>query len=102
VWLLRRRLGPVYALGLSLVALALLGPAIRPWYLLWGLVPIAAAAPNGRARRWAAAGSGLFAMAVLPDGFPATGRQLALATAGGALAALTVGGLSALRLVRTA
>ncbi len=32
------RLGPSCALGLSLLALALLGPILWPWYLLWGLV----------------------------------------------------------------
>jgi alpha-1,6-mannosyltransferase len=85
----RRRLGAVYALGLSLAAVALLGPTIRPWYVLWALFPIAAAAPyGGWVRRWAAAGSCVLALAVLPDGFPADARQLALAVCGGALAAL--------------
>ncbi len=37
IWL-RLRPRPVYALGLSLAAVAALGPAIRPWYALWGLV----------------------------------------------------------------
>ncbi|MBM0278977.1 polyprenol phosphomannose-dependent alpha 1,6 mannosyltransferase MptB, partial [Micromonospora tarensis] len=36
VWWHRRRLGPAYALGLVLVAVALLGPATRPWYPLLG------------------------------------------------------------------
>lgn len=48
VWRRRHSLGPVYALGLGLAAVALLGPAIRPWYVLWALFPIAAAAPPAR------------------------------------------------------
>ena len=53
LWVYRVRFGALYALGLALTALAVLGPSIRPWYLLWGLVPIAAAAPEGLIRRWA-------------------------------------------------
>jgi hypothetical protein len=86
-WRRRTRLGPVYALGLSLAAVAVLGPAIRPWYVLWGLFLIAAAAPYGRVRRWAAALSGILALAVLPSGFAPDGAQLTLAVTGGALAA---------------
>ncbi|MBO0867682.1 MAG: polyprenol phosphomannose-dependent alpha 1,6 mannosyltransferase MptB, partial [Micromonosporaceae bacterium] len=67
-WRHSRQLGAVYALGLSLSAVALLGPATRPWYALWGLIPIAAAAPDGRVRRVAAIASGVFALTVLPDG----------------------------------
>ena len=80
----------MYALGLGLAAVALLGPAIRPWYVLWALFPIAAAAPRGRVRRWAAAGSGVLALAVLPDGFAPDVRQLVLAVSGGGLAALAL------------
>jgi hypothetical protein len=36
----RARLSPVYGLGIVLVALVAFGPAIRPWYVLWGLVPL--------------------------------------------------------------
>ncbi|MDX3073630.1 polyprenol phosphomannose-dependent alpha 1,6 mannosyltransferase MptB [Streptomyces sp. NPDC088354] len=100
VWLFRRRLGPVYALGLSLLAVALLGPAIRPWYLLWGLVPLAVAAPDGRVRRTAAVGSAVLALAVLPNGFPATVHQVVLATAGAAAALLPIVLLHLVRLLR--
>ncbi|MGP3949752.1 polyprenol phosphomannose-dependent alpha 1,6 mannosyltransferase MptB [Streptomyces sp. 7N604] len=85
-----RRLGPVYALGLSLLAVFALGPAFRPWYALWGLFLIAAAAPDGRIRSWAAAGSGILALAVLPSGFAPDGLQLTLAVCGGALAVLAL------------
>lgn len=90
VWLRRPTLSPVYALGLTLAALAMLGPATRPWYLLWGLIPIAAAAPAGAARRWLAILSVALAVVVLPDGYPPTVNQLALAALGGVLAALAL------------
>lgn len=35
-------LGPTRALGLTLVAVVSLGPIVQPWYLLWGLVLLAA------------------------------------------------------------
>jgi alpha-1,6-mannosyltransferase len=35
------RIGLVRALGLSLLAVALLGPAVQPWYLTWGLIVLA-------------------------------------------------------------
>ncbi|HEY8982979.1 MAG TPA: polyprenol phosphomannose-dependent alpha 1,6 mannosyltransferase MptB, partial [Streptomyces sp.] len=84
-WRLRPR--PVYALGLSLAAIAAFGPAIRPWYALWGLFLIAAAAPDSSARhRTAVAVAGVLALAVLPDGDPADAGQVLLAVSGGALA----------------
>lgn len=87
-WRHRARLGSVYALGVSLAAVAVLAPAIRPWYLLWGLFLIAAAAPPGRARRWTAAASGVLALVILPSGSAADAAELKFAVAGGALAAL--------------
>ncbi|MCW2598285.1 MAG: hypothetical protein JWM02_114 [Frankiales bacterium] len=36
------RLGPMRALGLTMVAVVALGPIVQPWYLLWGLVLLAA------------------------------------------------------------
>ncbi|MFE1957928.1 polyprenol phosphomannose-dependent alpha 1,6 mannosyltransferase MptB [Streptomyces sp. NPDC059479] len=90
LWLRRVRLGPVYALALSLLAVFALGPAFRPWYALWGLFLIAAAAPDGRVRRWAAAGSGVLALGLLPSGYPPDGMQLTLAVGGGALALLAL------------
>ncbi|MGW2331985.1 polyprenol phosphomannose-dependent alpha 1,6 mannosyltransferase MptB [Streptomyces sp. NPDC001700] len=86
VWLRPPRRGPLYALGLSLTAVAVLGPAIRPWYLLWGLFLIAAAAPSGWVRRAVAGVSGVLALAVLPSGFAPDSRQLTFAVCGGALA----------------
>jgi alpha-1,6-mannosyltransferase len=75
----------VYALGLSLLAVAVLGPALRPWYVLWGLFLVAAAAPAAPVRHRSAALAGVLALAVLPSGGPAEPGQLVLAVAGGAL-----------------
>ncbi|MFD5911104.1 polyprenol phosphomannose-dependent alpha 1,6 mannosyltransferase MptB [Streptomyces massasporeus] len=85
IWL-RLRLRPVYALGLSLAAVAALGPAIRPWYALWGLFLIAAATPRTSVRHRTAALTGVLALSVLPSGGPADTGQLVLAVSGGALA----------------
>ncbi|MFF9112155.1 polyprenol phosphomannose-dependent alpha 1,6 mannosyltransferase MptB [Streptomyces sp. NPDC014805] len=83
-WRLRPR--PVYALGLSLAVVAAFGPAIRPWYALWGLFLIAAAAPSAPVRHRMAAVAAVLALAVLPGGGPADTGQLVLAVSGGALA----------------
>jgi alpha-1,6-mannosyltransferase len=85
IWL-RLRPGPIYALGLSLAAVAVLGPAIRPWYALWGLFLIAAAAPSGSVRHRVAAASAVLALAVLPSGSPPDAEQVVLAVSGGVLA----------------
>lgn len=87
-WRLRPR--PVYALGLSLATVAAFGPAIRPWYALWGLFLIAAAAPSTSVRHRTAAVAGVLALAVLPDGGPADGGRLLLALCGGALAVVVL------------
>jgi alpha-1,6-mannosyltransferase len=52
LWLLwhSEQRGTVRSLGLALVALALLSPILWPWYLGWGLVPLAAVA-HGPLRR---------------------------------------------------
>jgi hypothetical protein len=86
----RNGLGVVYALGLGLAVVVALSPAIRPWYALWGVVLIAAAAPEGPVRRWAPAVSGLLALVVVPDGFAPSREQLLLAVAGGGLAVAVV------------
>ncbi|MFF7132262.1 polyprenol phosphomannose-dependent alpha 1,6 mannosyltransferase MptB [Streptomyces sp. NPDC008196] len=85
IWL-RLRPRPVYALGLSLAVVAALGPAIRPWYALWGLFLIAAAAPSASVRHRLAAVTGVLALATLPSGGPADAGQFVLAVSGGVLA----------------
>ncbi|WP_329332225.1 polyprenol phosphomannose-dependent alpha 1,6 mannosyltransferase MptB [Streptomyces sp. NBC_00663] len=87
-WRLRPR--PVYALGLSLAAVAAFGPAIRPWYALWGLFLIAAAAPTTSVRHRVAAVTGALALATLPSGGPADAGQLVLAVSGGVLAVVVL------------
>jgi alpha-1,6-mannosyltransferase len=89
IWL-RLRPRPVYALGLSLLAVAAFGPAIRPWYALWGLFLIAAAAPSTSVRHRVAALAGVLALAVLPSGGPADIGQLVLAVSGGVLAVVVL------------
>jgi alpha-1,6-mannosyltransferase len=89
IWL-RLRPHPVYALGLSLAAVAALGPALRPWYALWGLFLIAAAAPSASVRHRTAAMTGVLALSVLPSGGPADAGQLVLAVSGGVLAVVVL------------
>ncbi len=86
-WSRGPRRGPLFALGLSLLAVVVLGPAIRPWYALWGLFPLAAAAPSGPVRRALVVASGILALAELPSGTAPDATQAAVATCG-ALAAL--------------
>ncbi|MEV6027739.1 polyprenol phosphomannose-dependent alpha 1,6 mannosyltransferase MptB [Streptomyces sp. NPDC052036] len=85
IWL-RLRPAPVYALGLSLAVMAVLGPAIRPWYALWGLFLIAAAAPSTSVRHRVAAATAVLALAVLPSGSAPDLAQVLLAVSGGVLA----------------
>ncbi len=82
VWAYRERLGPVHALGLVLLAVVVFGPALRPWYLVWGLVPLAAAAADPRLRRGLAALCAVLVLAVLPSGFAPEGGQILLAVLG--------------------
>ncbi|MEV0487716.1 polyprenol phosphomannose-dependent alpha 1,6 mannosyltransferase MptB [Streptomyces sp. NPDC050508] len=89
IWF-RLRPSPVYALGLSLAVVAAFGPAIRPWYALWGLFLIAAAAPSTSVRHRVAAVTGVLALAVLPSGGPADIGQLVLAVSGGVLAVVVL------------
>ncbi len=107
VWVHRARLGPVYGLGIVLVALVAFGPALRPWYLIWGLVPLAAAAGQPAVRRALAASCAVLVLVVLPDGFAANAERVLLAVTGAAVGVavfLAVRGalVPALRLVRSA
>jgi hypothetical protein len=86
VWRGRHRLGTVAALGLMLTTLVAFGPSIRPWYLLWGLAPIAVAHPDGRAARWLGLACVVLAFTVPPSGYAPTVPRLALGALGAALA----------------
>jgi alpha-1,6-mannosyltransferase len=68
------RLG-VRAPALALLALAVLGPAVQPWYLTWGLV-LMAAAVAGDACRLLVGVSAVLVFLTLPGG-PLLGQHLA-------------------------
>jgi alpha-1,6-mannosyltransferase len=90
LWLRRERFGVLHGLAVSLGAVFVLGPALRPWYALWGVFLLAASAPAGRLRGWAAGASAVLALGLLPDGDPPDGLRLALAVCGGVLAVLAL------------
>ena len=48
VTLARHRGRPVYALAVIMFAVVLLGPVVHPWYLLWGVVPVAVSSRDPR------------------------------------------------------
>jgi alpha-1,6-mannosyltransferase len=96
VWTCRARLGPVYGLGIVLVAVVVFGPAIRPWYVVWGLAPLAAVAGQRHVRRLLAAFCAGLVLVVLPDGFAADGERVLLAVTGALI------GIVAFLLVRLA
>jgi alpha-1,6-mannosyltransferase len=85
VWTYRGRLGPVYGLGIVLVALVVFGPALRPWYLIWGLIPLAVAAGHPRVRLALTVACAVLLPVVLPDGFSASLPDVLLAVLGGLL-----------------
>ncbi|WP_433301243.1 polyprenol phosphomannose-dependent alpha 1,6 mannosyltransferase MptB [Actinoplanes sp. CA-030573] len=95
-WAYRHRIGPVYALGIVLVALVVFGPAIRPWYVVWGLVPLAAVAGHPRVRAVLAGFCAVLVLVVLPDGFAADAERVLLAVLGVLI------GIAAFLLVRLA
>ena len=63
----RHRRPSAVGIGLTLLAVAALGPVIQPWYVLWGLVPLAAVASTRLrpALVWTSAG---LCFLVLPNG----------------------------------
>lgn len=62
------RIEPMAALGIILGALALLGPVLHPWYLLWALVPLALSTNDPRFRTTATVISTIVALLVQPTG----------------------------------
>lgn len=60
-------LGPVRAAGLALLAVAVLLPVVQPWYLLWGVLPLAAVA-GPRLATGLGAGCLVLALLVWPSG----------------------------------
>jgi alpha-1,6-mannosyltransferase len=86
-WLWRtRRLGPERAVGMALLTVVILSPAVQPWYFLWGLLPIAATFSAGPIRtRLAAASIGLL-FATFPCGQPPDAAYVVCCCTGAVLA----------------
>jgi hypothetical protein len=71
------------SVGYGLVAVALLSPTIYPWYLLWGVLCLAATA-RGRQRDWLVLGCGITSVAAItgaPNAVTATFDAIAVITA---------------------
>lgn len=64
----RGRIEPLTAMGITLGAVALLGPVLHPWYLLWALPPLALSTNDRRFRITATAISASVALLVPPTG----------------------------------
>ncbi|MBH0774839.1 polyprenol phosphomannose-dependent alpha 1,6 mannosyltransferase MptB [Nocardia sp. NEAU-351] len=62
------RLHPVGALGLAFGAVVLLFPVVQPWYLLWGIVPLAAWANRPLFRVPATVASAVVSVLLMPSG----------------------------------
>ncbi|MFJ5926010.1 polyprenol phosphomannose-dependent alpha 1,6 mannosyltransferase MptB [Kitasatospora sp. NPDC092948] len=86
----RREDEPVAALALAFTALVALGPAFRPWYGLWAVLPAALAARSPTVRRVAELGCAVLAFTVMPDGFSPDGAELVLAVGGFVIGAAAV------------
>ncbi|MEU5843958.1 polyprenol phosphomannose-dependent alpha 1,6 mannosyltransferase MptB [Rhodococcus sp. NPDC047139] len=65
---LKGRLHPVGALGVSLGAIVLLFPVVQPWYLLWAVIPLAAWATRPVFRIPTIAFSSVVGMILMPNG----------------------------------
>jgi len=69
LWLVYRgRLDPITGMAAGLGAVVLLGPVVHPWYVLWGLIPLAATRSLPRYRRALLAASAVLAVVVPPTG----------------------------------
>ncbi|MCQ4082067.1 polyprenol phosphomannose-dependent alpha 1,6 mannosyltransferase MptB [Streptomyces sp. RB6PN25] len=89
--------GPEYALGLSLLTLVVLSPAVQPWYALWGLLPLAATAWHRLSGAWQKTLVVVLVFSVLPDGHGPALDDLVTASLGIALALAALYGSTALR-----
>lgn len=65
---LRGRLDPITGMAAGMGAVVLLGPVVHPWYVLWGLIPLAATRALPRYRRALLAASAVLALVVPPTG----------------------------------
>ncbi|OZM72504.1 hypothetical protein CFN78_15235 [Amycolatopsis antarctica] len=90
----RWRYRPMIGLGVSLGAVMVLHVALQPWYLLWAVIPLAAAAGTSRFRVAATAASAVLALLVFSTGGTFGGRLYVVVNA--YLAGLVVIGLALL------
>ncbi|WP_298175645.1 polyprenol phosphomannose-dependent alpha 1,6 mannosyltransferase MptB [Saccharomonospora sp.] len=72
------RYRPLIGLGVSLGAFMMLHVSMQPWWLLWAVIPLAAAAGTSRFRNVATAVSAVLAMVISPPGSPFDGRAFTL------------------------
>ncbi|MFR9728724.1 polyprenol phosphomannose-dependent alpha 1,6 mannosyltransferase MptB [Saccharopolyspora sp. MS10] len=69
LWLsFKGRIEPLAALGITLGTLAVFGPVLHPWYLLWMVVPLSLSTHDHRFRLGAAAICSVVALVVPPTG----------------------------------
>ncbi|MCA1281116.1 polyprenol phosphomannose-dependent alpha 1,6 mannosyltransferase MptB [Saccharopolyspora sp. 7B] len=69
LWLsFKGRIEPLAALGITLGTLAVFGPVLHPWYLLWMVVPLSLATNDHRFRIGAATICSIVALVVPPTG----------------------------------
>jgi hypothetical protein len=61
------KIGPLRAMGWTLIAFVILGPVVQPWYAAWGFVFLAPVV-EGRVRRYVMAFSALACFLQLPGG----------------------------------
>jgi hypothetical protein len=68
--MLRRynRVHPIVGMGIGMSAVVVLGPVMHPWYLLWAVLPLAAASTDPRVRRAVIGTVVAFTLLVLPGG----------------------------------
>ncbi|MFF0387087.1 polyprenol phosphomannose-dependent alpha 1,6 mannosyltransferase MptB [Kitasatospora sp. NPDC004615] len=73
---------PVAALAFAFAVLVALGPAFRPWYALWAVLPAAFAVRAPGVRRVVELACVVLVFVVMPDGFSPDGAELVLAVGG--------------------
>lgn len=74
----RWQLRPIIGLGVSMGAVMGLHVAVHPWWMLWAVIPLAAAAGTSRFRVAAMVGSAILALVVPPTGSGFDGRGFVL------------------------
>lgn len=88
------RYRPIIGLGVSLGAAMILQISLQPWYLLWAVIPLAAAAGTSRFRVAATVVSAVLPFLLSPTGSTFDGRSYILPWAYGAAILVTLGGLA--------